>query len=73
MTSKREQIINQLNTLVGFIENMESIAKNPYSAGLKTDELLRDVKNFVNETKAMVESLEECEDNTQPDEEEKAE
>ena len=29
---------------------MESLVKNPYTAGLKTDEMLRDIKTFINET-----------------------
>ena len=45
-----ETIKERLQTLIGFIENMESLIKNPYTAGLKTDDMLRDIKSFVNET-----------------------
>ena len=29
---------------------MESLVKNPYTAGLKTDEMLKDIKAFIDET-----------------------
>ena len=45
-----ETVKERLQTLIGFIENMESLIKNPYTAGLKTDYMLRDIKSFVNET-----------------------
>ena len=45
-----ETVKERLQTLIGFIENMESLIKNPYTAGLKTDDMLRDIKSFVNET-----------------------
>ena len=47
---KTQIVKERLQTLIGFIENMESLVKNPYTAGLKTDEMLRDIKTFVNET-----------------------
>lgn len=47
---KTQVIKERLQTLIGFVENMESLVKNPYTAGLKTDEMLRDIKAFVNET-----------------------
>ena len=45
-----ETVKERLQTLIGFIENMEGLIKNPYTAGLKTDDMLRDIKSFVNET-----------------------
>ena len=47
---KIQTVKERLQTLIGFVENMEGLAKNPYTAGLKTDEMLRDIKTFVNET-----------------------
>ena len=47
---KAQIVKERLQTLIGFVENMESLVKNPYTAGLKTDEMLRDIKAFVNET-----------------------
>lgn len=47
---KIQTIRERLQTLIGFVENMESLVKNPYTAGLKTDEMLRDIKTYVNET-----------------------
>ena len=47
---KTQIVKERLQTLIGFIENMESLVKNPYTAGLKTDEMLRDIKTFINET-----------------------
>ena len=45
-----ETVKERLQTLIGFIEHMESLIRNPYTAGLKTDDMLRDIKSFVNET-----------------------
>ena len=47
---KIQTVKERLQTLIGFVENMESLVKNPYTAGLKTDDMLRDIKTFVNET-----------------------
>ena len=47
---KTQIVKERLQTLIGFVENMESLVKNPYTAGLKTDEMLGDIKTFVNET-----------------------
>ena len=47
---KIQTIKERLQTLIGFVENMEGLVKNPYTAGLKTEEMLRDIKTYVNET-----------------------
>ena len=47
---KIQTIRERLQTLIGFVENMEGLVKNPYTAGLKTEEMLRDIKTYVNET-----------------------
>ena len=47
---KTQIVKERLQTLISFVENMESLVKNPYTAGLKTDEMLRDIKAFINET-----------------------
>lgn len=53
------EIVEQLTHLINFIENMEAIAKNPYSAGLKIDALLEDVKQYIRETIDKVQLIEE--------------
>ena len=52
----------RLQTLIGFIENMESLIKNPYTAGLKTEDMLKDIKTFINETIAELDSEEKTEE-----------
>ena len=47
---KTQIVKERLQSLIGFIENMESLVKNPYTAGLKTDEMLKDIKAFIDET-----------------------
>ena len=47
---KTQIVKERLQTLIGFVENMEGLVKNPYTAGLKTEEMLRDIKTYVNET-----------------------
>ena len=47
---KTQTIKERLQTLIGFVENMEGLVKNPYTAGLKTEEMLRDIRAFIEET-----------------------
>lgn len=58
---KMQSTKERLQTLIGFIENMESLIKNPYTAGLKTEDMLKDIKAFINETIAELDSEEETE------------
>lgn len=55
----KTQVVEQLQNLINFVENMEAIAKNPYSAGLKMDMLLEDIKQYVRETIDKVNMIEE--------------
>lgn len=60
MESNKEKVIAQLENFINFIENMEAIIRNPYSAGLKTDELLTDIKQYTNDTIELVKKIEEA-------------
>lgn len=55
----KQSVIENLQNFINFIENMEAIAKNPYASGLKEDELLSDIKNYISETIGMVARIEE--------------
>lgn len=59
---KMQSTKERLQTLIGFIENMESLIKNPYTAGLKTEDMLKDIKTFINETIAELDSEEKTEE-----------
>lgn len=56
---KKQMVRERLQTLVGFVENIEGLISNPYTAEIKTGELLKDIKSYVNETIQLVDEIEE--------------
>lgn len=55
----KQETLNKLATLQSFLKEMMAINHNPYSAGLKTEELLSDLTNYTNDLIATVEKIEE--------------
>lgn len=55
----KQETLNKLATLQTFLKEMTAINNNPYSAGLKTEELLSDLTNYTNDLIATVEKIEE--------------
>lgn len=65
----KQQLIERLQTLTTFLNEVEVINNNPYSAGLDVKKVLSDLKGFTKETLEIAEQLPE----EAPDEIEKEE
>lgn len=68
----KEQAINMIDNLKGFLDNIKSIAAHPYSNGVNVDKLIADLQSFADDLKESVEKIEEAtiDEIGQPDEEE---
>jgi hypothetical protein len=71
----KEQAINMIDGLKGFLDNIKSIATHPYSNGVNISKLVADLQSFADDLKESVEQIEEAttDEIGQPDEEEKSE
>ena len=56
----KEQTINMIDSLKGFLDNIKSIAAHPYSNGVNVDKLVADLQSFVDDLKESVEKIEEA-------------
>lgn len=68
----KEQAINMIDNLKGFLDNIKSIAAHPYSSGVNVDKLVVDLQSFADDLKESIEKIEEAatDEIGQPDEEE---
>lgn len=55
----KEQAINMINTLDGFLNNVKNIATHPYGNGVNVDKMITDLQSFVNELRDCIEKIEE--------------
>jgi hypothetical protein len=58
----KEQAINMITTLDGFLSNIKNIATHPYGNGINIDKMLTDLQSFVNELRDCIEKIEEAAD-----------
>lgn len=56
----KEQAINMVNTLDGFLNNVKNIATHPYGNGVNVDKVITDLQSFVNELRDCIEKIEEA-------------
>lgn len=56
----KEQTINMINNLKGFLDNIKSIEAHPYSNGVNVDKLIIDLQSFADDLKESVEKIEEA-------------
>ena len=68
----KEQAINMIDNLKGFLDNIKSISSHPYSRGVNVDKLVADLQTFADDLKESIEKIEEVttDEIGQPDEEE---
>lgn len=55
----KQTVIEAIDNLKGFLDNIDSINKHPYSKGVDVDKLIIDLKNYANDLKGMVDKIEE--------------
>lgn len=56
----KAEAAEHLGHLIGFIESMEAVVKNPYASGLKNNELLADIKAYVKDSIELINQIEEA-------------
>ena len=66
---KKQEVLNLLTNLEGFLDNIKSINNHPYSTGVDVDRLIKDLQDYVKDMKAVVEQIQELEPDTNTPEE----
>lgn len=55
----KEQAINMVDNLKGFLDNIKSIAQHPYSNGVNVDKLIADLQSYADDLRRAIEKIEE--------------
>lgn len=66
---KKQEVLNLINNLDGFLNNIKSINEHPYSTGVDVDRLVKDLQDYLKDMAAIVEQIEELEPDTNAPEE----
>ena len=66
---KKQEVLNLINNLDGFLNNIKSINEHPYSTGVDVDRLVKDLQDYLKDMKAVVEDIQELEPDTNAPEE----
>ena len=56
---KKQEVLNLINNLDGFLSNIKSINEHPYSTGVDVDKLVKDLQDYLRDMKVAVEAIEE--------------
>ena len=66
---KKQEVLNLINNLDGFLNNIKSINEHPYSTGVDVDRLVKDLQDYLKDMSAIVEQIQELEPDTNAPEE----
>lgn len=55
----KEQAINMIENLSGFLDNIKNIAAHPYGNGINVDKVITDLQSYTKELKETIEKIEE--------------
>ena len=66
---KKQEVLNLINNLDGFLNNIKSINEHPYSTGVDVDRLVKDLQEYLKDMTAVVEQIQELEPDTNKPEE----
>ena len=66
---KKQEVLNLINNLDGFLNNIKSINEHPYSTGVDVDRLVKDLQEYLKDMTAVVEQIQELEPDTNTPEE----
>lgn len=71
----KEQAINMIENLSGFLDSIKSVALHPYGNGINVEKVITDLQDYAKDLREAVEKIEEAttDEIGQPDEEEKSE
>jgi len=56
---KKQEVLNLITNLDGFLTNIKSINEHPYSTGVDVDKLIKDLQDYLKDMQAAVEAIEE--------------
>ena len=56
---KKQEVLNLIANLDGFLTNIKSINEHPYSTGVDVDKLVKDLQDYLKDMKVAVEAIEE--------------
>ena len=56
---KKQEVLNLITNLDGFLTNIKSINEHPYSTGVDVDKLVKDLQDYLKDMQAAVEAIEE--------------
>lgn len=55
----KEQAINMIENLNGFLDNIKSVALHPYGNGINVEKVIADLQDYARDLKATIEKIEE--------------
>lgn len=55
----KQELLQSLENLKGFLLNIDSINKHPYSKGVDVEKLVKDLEDYVDDMKDIAEKIEE--------------
>ena len=56
---KKQEVLNLITNLDGFLTNIKSINEHPYSTGIDVDRLVKDLQDYLKDMKVAVEAIDE--------------
>lgn len=56
---KKQEVLNLMANLEGFLINIKTINEHPYSTGIDVSKLVKDLQDYLVDMKAAVEAIEE--------------
>jgi len=59
---KKQEALQLIENLDGFLDNIKSINNHPYSTGVDVDRLLHDLQDYLKDMKAVIEQINEVEE-----------
>lgn len=59
---KKQEALQLIENLDGFLDNITSINNHPYSTGVDVGRLLHDLQDYLKDMKAVVEQINEVEE-----------
>ena len=66
---KKPEVLNLIDNLESFLDNITAINKHPYSTGVDVDKLIKDLQDYMKDMRAVVEQIQELEPDTNTPEE----
>lgn len=56
----KEQAINMIENLSGFLDSIKSVALHPYGNGINVDKVITDLQSYTKDLKEIIEQIEEA-------------